>query len=122
MPKPPAVVLRRRGRRDAVIKGGSGGKETALTNMNNRINSRELDKVNNAIISVAIRGENNTAYLKELEKEMTKEEVETLKRYALSIPQKINKYQVVILIIIVVISMFAMCYSVVDEFNIIFKR
>lgn len=94
--------------------------EKALSNLSQRINSKELDKVLNAIISVT-QGDNSVSYLRELSREMNTEEIESLKRKALMIPNKVSRYQLIILLLIVIISLFSMGYSVIDNFKQIFR-
>ncbi len=94
----------------------SGGRVEALRRLDMRVNSYEFSRVIKAIISV-LRGDENIDYIKILYREFQVKEVEELRRETILRPKKVEKYIIVLTILVVVMYLYVVIIQIFKEFT-----
>ncbi|MBR1453085.1 MAG: hypothetical protein IJ593_00340 [Lachnospiraceae bacterium] len=94
----------------------SGGRVEALRRLDMRVNSYEFSRVIKAIISV-LRGDENIDYIKILYREFQVKEVESLRRETILRPKKVEKYIILLTIIVVAMYLYVVVVQIFKEFT-----
>ena len=93
----------------------SGSRVEALKRLDMRINSYEFSRVIKAIISV-LRGDENIDYIKMLYREFQVKQVENLRKETILRPKKVEKYIIILTIMVIVMYMYIVVVHIWKEF------
>ena len=93
----------------------SGSRINALRRLDMRINSYEFSRVIKAVISV-LRGDESIDYIKTLYREFQVKQVENLRKEIILRPKKVEKYIIILTILVVVMYMYIVVVKIWIEF------
>ncbi|MDO4764294.1 MAG: hypothetical protein Q4A00_07950 [Flavobacteriaceae bacterium] len=94
----------------------TGNISLALTRLESRINSSMMSEIVKGLIGV-LRGDDSRSYFNNLSYNFRQEEIEKLKKRALQIPEKINKYSVIIAVLVMIMFMILLMIDGLNSFK-----